>query len=165
MRNFHALPNFGTNLEFIFFQNPEVLCKKSKYIELKWFLFKMGGTSVMAMVVRMKVLPQKRKELLQTVKGLIQRTRKQKGCISCHFHQDIEDEDAFILVDEWETQDKLDNHLGSDHFGVLVGAMNLLSEPTEIKFNTFSYTKGMGTLKAARGLNANNPNIRKEVRP
>jgi len=119
-------------------------------------------TSVIVLATRMKVLLQKRKELLQTVEALIQRTRKQNGCISCHFYQDIENENAFNLVEEWKTQVDLDNHLGSDHFGVLLGAMNLLSEPTEIKFNAVSHTGGMKTLKAARELNANNPNYRKE---
>lgn len=116
----------------------------------------------MVLAVRMNVLPHKRKEFLQTVQELIQRTRKQKGCISCHFYQDIENGNAFNLVEEWKTQVDLDIHFASDHFGVLLGAMNLLSEPTEIKFNTVSYTGGIGTLKAARGLITNNPSNRKE---
>ena len=117
---------------------------------------------MIVLAVKMSVLPQKRKELLQTAQALIQRTRKQKGCISCHFYQDIENENTFNLVEEWKTQVDLDNHLGSDHFGILLGAMNLLSEPTKIKFNAVSYTGGMKTLKAARRLNANDPNYRKE---
>jgi len=136
--------------------------QRDQIYEIKIVCFNVEDTSVMVLAVRMSVHPQKRKELLQTVQELIQRTRKQQGCISCHFYQDIENGNAFNLVEEWKRQVDLDKHLGSDHFGVLLGAINLLSEPTEIKFNTVSYTGGMGTLKAARGLITNNPNYRKE---
>ncbi len=101
----------------------------------------------------MNVLPEKRKELLQTVHPLIALIREEKGCISCRLFKDDEDENSFSLVEEWVTQEDLDNHLRSDRFGVLLGAKSLLSEPHEIKINTVSYTSGMEAVRAARGKN------------
>ena len=100
--------------------------------------------------IKMKVSPDKRTELLQTVSALISSTRQERGCITHNFYQDVQDENSFNLIEEWQTQDDLDNHLQSDNFGILLGAMNLLSEPPEIKLNAISYTAGMEAIDAIR---------------
>jgi quinol monooxygenase YgiN len=101
----------------------------------------------------MSVISEKRKELLQTVHPLIALIREEKGCISCRLFKDDEDENSFALVEEWETQEGLDNYLRSDRFGVLLGAKSLLREPHEIKINTVSYSAGIEAVNAARGKN------------
>lgn len=105
---------------------------------------------MIVITIGMKVYPEKRKEFLQTVRALIDSIRNEKGCISYRLYQDIENENDLILVDEWETQEDLDNHLQSDCFGVLIGAMSLLSEPPEIKFNAVSHKAGMEAIRATR---------------
>ena len=89
-------------------------------------------------LVRMKmtVLPVKRKEFLQTIQALVPSIRKEKGCIKCSACQDIENENTFRLIEEWETQQDLDNHLTSDLFDVLLGTKNFMSESLE----SISYT-------------------------
>lgn len=106
---------------------------------------------MIVVTIRIIVHPDNRKEFLQTAKSLFDRIRNEKGCLSYRFYQDIENENAFIFVAEWETQADLDNHIRSDSFGVLLGAMNLLSEAPEIKFNAVSYTAGMEAVEAVRG--------------
>ena len=100
--------------------------------------------------IKMKVSPEKCTELLQTIRALISSTRQEGGCISHSFYQDVQDENAFNLIEEWQTQDDLDNHLRSDNFGILLGAMNLLSEPPDIKLNAISYTAGIEAIDAIR---------------
>jgi quinol monooxygenase YgiN len=77
----------------------------------------------------MTAFPSKRKELLQTIKALIQSIRRVKGCTNCSACQDVEDKNTFYLVEKWKTQSDLDNHLRSDLFGVLLGTKNLMSNP------------------------------------
>ena len=102
-------------------------------------------------ILKMNSRPTKRKELLQTLHAVIQQIRKEKSCMKCSACQDIETENSFRLIEEWETQQDLDDHLRSDLFTVLLGAKNLLSEPLEIKFNMVSSTAGLEVVKAARG--------------
>ena len=102
-------------------------------------------------IIEMNARPAKRKELSQTLHALIQELRKEKGCIKCSACQDIETENSFHLIEEWETNQHLDNHLRSELFTVLLGAKNLLSEPLEIKFNAVSSITGMEVVKAVRG--------------
>jgi quinol monooxygenase YgiN len=87
-------------------------------------------------IIRMKVLPEKRVELSQTIASLVGSIRKEKGCERCDFCQSMEDENKLYLLGEWDTQKNLKSHLRSGHFKVLKGAMNLLKEPYEMTFHT-----------------------------
>jgi quinol monooxygenase YgiN len=86
--------------------------------------------------IRMKVLSEKRMELSQTMASLIGSIRADKGCKRCFFCHSTEDENEFWLIEEWDTEENLNNHLKSGRFRVLRGAMNLLEEPYEMNFHT-----------------------------
>jgi quinol monooxygenase YgiN len=91
----------------------------------------------------MKVLSEKRMELLQTIASLIGSIRTEKGCQRCDFCRSMEDENRLFLLEEWDTQENLMTHLKSEHFRVIRGAMNLLKEPYERMFYTVSHPAGM----------------------
>ena len=86
--------------------------------------------------IRMKVLPEKRNELHQTLVSLIGRTRTQKGCGRCDFCVSAKDGNEFYLFGEWETREALASHLESNLFKVLLGARTLLKNPREMKLYT-----------------------------
>ena len=92
-------------------------------------------------IIRMKVLSEKRKELSQTIASLIGSIRKEKGCQRGDFCQSMENEDELCLLEEWDTKENLKRHLKSGHFRVLRGAMNLLQEPYEMMFHTVAARK------------------------
>ena len=94
--------------------------------------------------IKMTVPAEKRKEILQTV------IRRECGCISCNCYVDVEDESVLFFEEEWKTREHLENHLRSDHFGVLNGAMRLLHVEPDISFNTIASTAGPEAIKAAR---------------
>jgi quinol monooxygenase YgiN len=87
------------------------------------------------LIIRMKVLSEKRLELSQTIALLIVSIRTEKGCQRCDFCQSMEDENELCLLEEWDTQENLKSHLKSERFRVLRGAMNLLQEPYEMMFH------------------------------
>ena len=95
------------------------------------------------LIIRMNVLSEKRMELSQTIASLSSSTRIEKGCWRCDFCQSIEDENRFFLLEEWDTQESLKNHLKSENFKVIRGTMNLLQEPYETMFHTVSRPAGM----------------------
>ena len=94
-------------------------------------------------IVRMKVLSEKRMELSQTIGSLIGSIRTEKGCRRCDFCQGMEDGNQLFLLEEWDTQENLKSYLKSGRFRVLRGAMNLLKEPYEMMFHTVFYPEGM----------------------
>ena len=99
--------------------------------------------SVILLIIRMKVLPEKRKELSQPIASLIGSIRTEKGCKRCDLCQDIEYENELCFLGEWDTQENLKSHLKSERFKILRGAMYLLKEPYEMVFHTVFHVKGM----------------------
>ena len=92
-------------------------------------------------IMRMKVLAEKRKELSQAIGSLIGSIRTENGCQRCDFCQSMEDENELFLLEEWDTRENLNRHLKSERFRVLRGAMNLLQEPYEMMFHTVAAGK------------------------
>jgi quinol monooxygenase YgiN len=89
-------------------------------------------------ITRMKVLPDKRIELSQTIDSLSGSIKLEKGCKSCDFCQSINDENSLYLLEKWDGQESHAAHLKSDYFRVIKGAMSLLKEPYEMTFYTAS---------------------------
>lgn len=100
--------------------------------------------------IKLTVSNEKRKEVLQAFKEILDPIRRQKGCISCHCYVDVESENSFIFREEWGNSEDMDAHLRSVQFGVLIGAIKLLSKDPDIRFNTISSTAGAEAIDAAR---------------
>ena len=65
--------------------------------------------SMVLVIIRMKVLSEKRMELSQAIGSLISAIRTEKGCRRFDFCQGMEDENRLFLLDEWDTQEDLKN--------------------------------------------------------
>ena len=100
--------------------------------------------------IRMTILPQTQMEFLQSYLTAIRRVRKQPGCIRCNLSRDMEDGNSFILIGEWQTQEALDTHIGSEQFGILMAAADVLGEHKEVQVNTVAQTKGMEAIRLLR---------------
>ena len=100
--------------------------------------------------IKMTVPADKRKEVLQTIKAILGPIRRERGCISCNCYVDVENEQFLFLEEEWKSGEDLENHLRSEQFGVLNGAMRLLLVEPDIRFNTIASTAGPEAIKAAR---------------
>ncbi len=100
--------------------------------------------------IRMTVPYEKRQEMLQTVSTLTGTTRKERGCRACDFYIDTENSDAFLLMEEWDTQDDFDRHVRNAAFSALLGALTLLNRRPDVRINDVADTAGMEKIKAVR---------------
>jgi len=98
----------------------------------------------------MDVLPEKQKEVLQTLLSLIQPSGKDKGCLNYGIFCDIEDKNVFNLISEWETRQNIDHHMRSDSFSVLLGTKSLLREPMKIQIFSVSDSEGIEVVNSVR---------------
>jgi quinol monooxygenase YgiN len=98
----------------------------------------------------MNVLPEKQKEVMQTLLSMIESPGKDSGYLSYGIFCDIEDKNVFNLISEWETRQDLDHHIRSDLFSVLLGTKSLLCEPPQIEIHTVSRSEGMEAIDAVR---------------
>jgi quinol monooxygenase YgiN len=101
-------------------------------------------------IIKITVVPEKRKELLQTLQALLGPIRREQGCVSCNCYVDVEAENNIYYKEEWNIREDLDTHLRSVHFGVLIGAMKLLNKEPDIRINTIASTAGAEAITAAR---------------
>jgi quinol monooxygenase YgiN len=99
----------------------------------------------------MNVLPEKQKEVMQTLLSMIETAGKEKGCLSYEVFRDIDGKTAFNLIEEWETRKDLDRHIRSERFSVLLGTKSLLARPLEIIIHTVSHSEGAEVVNALRG--------------
>lgn len=100
--------------------------------------------------IRMSVPSDKRLEVLQTIKSLLDPIRNERGCLSCYCCVDSEAENILVFKQEWKTNEDLAAHIRSDHFSILLGAMKLLSIEPEVRFNTIASTAGEEAITAVR---------------
>ena len=78
--------------------------------------------------------PASRIEITQSLQGFADRVRKVEGCIEAQVTKDINDENNFLLVEKWQKQRNVDDHLKSSLFSALLGIEGLLVKPPEIEF-------------------------------
>ncbi len=95
-------------------------------------------------------LPEKHKEVLQTLLSLIDQPGKEKGCLSYDIFSDIEDKHVFTLISEWESRQHLDQHMKSDRFAVLLGTKSLLRKPMTIQISTVFDLEGIEAVNSLR---------------
>ncbi len=101
--------------------------------------------------ITMHVLPEKQKELVQTILSMVGAMEKAEGCLSYDLFCNIEDKNLLNLFEEWQTRKNLEQHLTSDIFGVLLGTRSLLVEPHGIHIYTTQQIEGMEAVLLARG--------------
>ena len=75
----------------------------------------------------------KRKEIVQTIKGLTEQLPKDGGCVKADFYQDLDDKDTLYFTVEWQTRKALEKYKTSKYLAVLLGLEPLLTDSVEIR--------------------------------
>jgi len=99
----------------------------------------------------MNVLPEKQKEVVQTLLSMMGPMKRQVGCLSVSLLCDMKDCNLLSVLEEWKNRENLDHHLKSDIFGVLLGTKSLLCRPHGIHIYTVQQAEGMNAVRTARG--------------
>jgi len=73
-------------------------------------------------------------EINQSLKGIAAKVKNLEGCKDIKVYQDVDDESIFFLVEEWDKQRQLDDHMKTSLFAALLGINGLLQKEPEIMF-------------------------------
>jgi quinol monooxygenase YgiN len=109
-----------------------------------------GGCIMIVVRIDMDVIPDKQKEMVQTLLSMIESMKKGAGCLSYTLFSNIEDKNFLILLGEWQTRKDLDNHLISEIFSIFLGTKSLLKKPHGIIVYTVIKSEGMEAVDNAR---------------
>lgn len=96
--------------------------------------------------IKMTVIPEKRRELLQTIQAISDLTRKESGCLHHALYQDVADEKELSLIESWNTPKQVEKRLKSNMFSAFMGAVNLMSKQHEVRFFKSAESKEMQTV-------------------
>jgi quinol monooxygenase YgiN len=94
-------------------------------------------------IISLNALPEKQKELMQTLHSMFDANGKEKGCLRYNILTDIYETTVFNLIEEWSTRDDLDRYLKSERFSIILGTKSLLAVPMKIKIHSVSNTEGI----------------------
>jgi len=70
---------------------------------------------VIVVIARVRVQPEERELLEELLTTMQQKSREEDGCINYGFFQSIENENEYVAVEEWESQQALDVHFQQPH--------------------------------------------------
>ena len=58
-------------------------------------------------------------------------------------HDDKEEENFLVLMEEWDSEENLNHHISSKEYRKVLALMDMSTEAPEIKFSTVSHTSGL----------------------
>lgn len=90
---------------------------------------------MVSMTVVMRVPPEKRNEILDTMGSLQKDRLKEQGIIRSKIYENHLEPNRFFLVDEWETDESLLRYLGKEGFRILLGALRTLCTEAQITYD------------------------------
>jgi len=91
-----------------------------------------------------------RRKVITSLHPLIGSTRTQPGCRVCSLLFDAEDPRRLVLWEEWDSQDQLVCHLGSEDYRLVLAAIELSQEAPQVCFDTVAARGGLEVVEAAR---------------
>ena len=96
------------------------------------------GTIVIA---RVSCRPDKREQAIEMLTKLQDASRAEDGCLNYGFSVAIEDENAFIAVEEWADLAALQTHLREAHIAeFMAGLGDVIAGPPHLAMHTVSET-------------------------
>ncbi|MDX8337126.1 MULTISPECIES: nitroreductase family protein [Cetobacterium] len=112
-------------------------------------------------VVPVQVKKNKKSEFLSVAQGLIQESRKEKGCIEYNLIDSNVDNELYF-IEKWETKEDLNNHAQSTHskkYGELLKGLKETESPIEI----YEINKKNNILERRSIRNYTSQNVSKEI--
>jgi len=71
-------------------------------------------------------------EFVNSLPSLLSGFRKEIGCLDYRVYQDLDEEHAFSIIAEWQTQEAMQQHFLAQNFVVLIGAARVLGATFEM---------------------------------
>lgn len=62
-------------------------------------------------------------KILELAKELVEKTVKEVGCIKYEMYQNTKEPTELIMLEEWEIEEDLNNHMSSEHFKRIIPQM------------------------------------------
>jgi quinol monooxygenase YgiN len=99
---------------------------------------------------RVRTDPERRTELIRIGQRVAAASREEAGCIDYRIYQDTGDENEFVFVEEWRSEDALQQHFGTSHVAEFMAAIrDVIVAPPDVKFHTVASSRDLADVEAA----------------
>ena len=100
--------------------------------------------------IRMTIPPQKKSEVSQILRSVVELCRYDPGCLSCYLYGDLQEKNVLTIVEVWRSEEDLNRHLRSEEYRNLLLVLEMSLKQPEIRFDTISSSTGIETIEKAR---------------
>ena len=97
-------------------------------------------------------LPDRRGDVLEILRSVQGPVLAQPGCAGCHIYDEQGPEGAIVLVERWETEVALEDHIRSEAYRRVLGAIELSGAAPEVRFDHVSVSEGVEKIEQSRGV-------------
>jgi quinol monooxygenase YgiN len=89
---------------------------------------------MLVLAVQAPIQPGKQDAATEAARKMVTETRKEAGCLHYGFSWDVTDPCLLRVIEEWESQEALDQHMKSPHMAELSAALGpIVAGPMVIK--------------------------------
>jgi quinol monooxygenase YgiN len=104
---------------------------------------------MIVVVGRVRSDAEKRDDLIRVGQTVAAASRSEAGCISYRLYEDTEIENEFVLVEEWDNMEALQQHFASSHVAEFMRAIPAtLIAPPDVKFHSIASSMDLSDVTA-----------------
>lgn len=94
---------------------------------------------MIVVIGRVRSDAEKREALIEVGQTVAAASREEPGCISYRLYEDTELENEFVFVEEWDSEEALQQHFRTPHIRDFMGAVTAtIVAPPEVRFHTIA---------------------------
>ena len=80
----------------------------------------------------------KKLELEQVIRTVSKIIELENGCLGCRIYKSLEQANEYVVLQEWNDENAVRNHLQSDNLAVLSGAGSLLTQEVIVSLDKYA---------------------------
>jgi quinol monooxygenase YgiN len=100
--------------------------------------------------VRILPPPGRRADVLEVLRSVQSPVRAQPGCVACDIYEEHGPEAAIVFIERFESDEALNEHLRSDTYRRILGAIDLSGVSSDVRFDRVSFSEGIELIHRAR---------------
>lgn len=100
--------------------------------------------------LRIVTNPGKRTGILRMLTAMLGRWKVQPGCSASYLYEEVEDPNTILVVQEWETNQDLIEHLQSDDYRHILATIELSDIPPVLHFDELLSRRGIEVVESVR---------------
>ena len=104
---------------------------------------------MIVVIGRVRTDGERRAELIRIGQRVAAASRQEPGCLGYQLCQDTEAEDSFVFVEEWESEQALQEHFATTHIAEFMASIrSTLVAPPEVTFHTIESSRDLSEVGA-----------------